>query len=464
MSSAIAIRRTMLRHKSLLAGTSIITAFIFISIYAVVGIPYSEAVRMWNTLDYWEDNPKLAFPSWLNAFLSKKLPETVILSSTDGGVKVRQLLPFGGGVYIRVEISFNYEYDDFPSEVVLRLYASNLRTALVSLTWIKPDGGEFIVYEETISSEYRYYSISADRRFQTQYIKYVTEKLGESPSYDISPEIALFANEGRSILSPDTKEVLKGRYRAVLIFRSSNSEADVDVKLSIYGKVFGLVGTDHKRRDLWLAVIWGTPIALAFGVIASVVTVFLEMIVAALSAWYGGLVDHLIQRINDVMLVLPFLPILLMISYFYRLTIWTLLIVVVVLSIFGSGIKVYRAMFLQIKEMPYIEAARAYGASNSRIVFRYMIPKVLPTSIPNIVLSVPSYVFLEAVLALLGVGDPAAITWGKVLEEAFTGGAVYRGYYHWILAPSLCLVVMALGFALIGFTLDKIFNPKLREV
>ncbi|MEM0361722.1 MAG: ABC transporter permease [Sulfolobales archaeon] len=465
MSMVKTVARSMLRYKSLLLGSAIITAFIFISIYAVIAIPYDEAVKMWNNLDYWEDNPKLAFPSWVNIFLGRKLPESIVLDSNLVGVKVRQLIPFDGGVYVRIEIPFTYEYDDFPSEIVLRLYVRNVtKASLMKLIWVKPDGTELTVEEGLVGSGYRYYSISADMRFQAWYAKYITEKLGRSPTYDISPEVALFAKEGESILSADTKEVLKGRYRVILIFRSPETSADVDVKLNVYGKVFGMAGTDHKRRDLWLAIIWGAPIALAFGVIASVVTVFLEMIVAAVSAWYGGWVDYLTQRVNEIMLVLPFLPILVMVSYFYRLTIWTLLAIVVMLSIFGSGVKVYRAMFLQIKEMPYVEAARVYGASNFRIIFRYIIPKVLPTAIPAIVLSVPSYVFLEASLAILGVGDPTAITWGRVLEEAFSGGAVYRGYYHWILEPALCLVIMTLGFALIGFTLDKIFNPKLREL
>lgn len=465
MSKVTLITKSIFRYKSLLVGTIIIVFFFFMSVYAVLLMPYSEAVKRWNSLDYWEDNPKLASPSWINLLLNRKLPETLILDSKYLGTKVRQEIPFGGGVYIRVEIHFNYEYDDFPSEIILRLYMYNVtRTAITTLTWVKPDGTELIVDESSTVGGYRYYSISADRQFQARYTKYITEKLKGRPTYDISPEIALFAKEASGLLNPETKEVLKGRYRVILIVKSPESSADVDVKLNIYGKVFGLAGTDHKRRDLWLAIVWGTPIALAFGVIASVVTVFLEMIIAALGAWYSGFVDYLTQRINDIMLVLPFLPILVMVSYFYRLTIWTLLGIVVVLSIFGSGVKVYRAMFLQIKEMPYIEAAKVYGASSFRIVFRYMIPKVFPTAIPAIVLSVPTYVFLEASLAILGVGDPTAITWGRVLEEAFSGGAVYRGYFHWILEPATCLVLMTLGFALIGFTLDKIFNPKLREL
>lgn len=454
----------MLRYKSLVAGVIIITAFILISVYAVVIIPYDEAIRAWNTLDHWEDLPKLAYPAWINNFLVKKLPETIVLDSKSDGIKVKQQIPFGGGLYIKIEMPFSYGYDEFPSEITLRFYARNITQAtLVTLVWVKPDGTELEILHESLSSEYKYYSISADRTFQTNYLKYITEKLGESPAYEIDPEIALFAKEDRTILSPNTREVLKGRYRVLLTIVSPNNTTDVDVKLNIYGRIYGLVGTDHKRRDLWLAIIWGAPIALAFGITASVVTVFLEMIIAAVSAWYGKLTDYIIQRANEIMLVLPFLPILVMISYFYRFSIWSLLVVVIALSIFGSGVKVYRAMFLQIKEMPYVEAAKAYGASNLRIIFYYMIPKVLPTTIPSIVLSVPSYVFLEAALALLGVGDPSAITWGKVLDEAFSGGAVYRGYYHWILGPASCLVLLSLGFTLIGFTLDRIFNPRLRE-
>jgi len=210
--------------------------------------------------------------------------------------------------------------------------------------------------------------------------------------------------------------------------------------------------------------LWGAPIAVSFGVLASVSISFIQMIIAAVSAWYGKWADMLLQKATEFMMILPFLPILMMISIFYKISIWVLLIVVIALSIFGSGVKTYRAMFLQVKELPYIEAAQAYGASNFRIIFRYMIPKVLPTIIPSLVLSVSGFVFLEAALAILGLGDPVAPTWGKIINDAYDKGALYQGYYYWVLEPSLLLVLTSLGFALLGFALDKIFNPKLREM
>jgi peptide/nickel transport system permease protein len=186
------------------------------------------------------------------------------------------------------------------------------------------------------------------------------------------------------------------------------------------------------------------------------------MIFAAIGAWFGGWIDGLIQRITEVNMVLPFLAILIMVGTFYSRSIWTILGVTVVLSIFTGAIKTDRAIFLQVKESPYIEAAKAYGASNWRIIYRYMIPRIIPLLIPALVSAIPSYVFLEASLAVLGLGDPVLPTWGKVINDAFSEGALYKGYYYWILEPAVLLMITGLGFAMLGFALDRIFNPRLR--
>jgi peptide/nickel transport system permease protein len=136
----------------------------------------------------------------------------------------------------------------------------------------------------------------------------------------------------------------------------------------------------------------------------------------------------------------------------------------VLLSIFGAGIKTYRAVFLQVKESPYIEAARAYGASSPRIIFQYLVPRMIPLLIPQLVILIPSYVFLEASLAVLGLGDPVLPTWGKVINDAQSNGALYQGLYYWVLEPAVLLMITGLAFALLGFALDRIFNPKLREL
>jgi peptide/nickel transport system permease protein len=119
---------------------------------------------------------------------------------------------------------------------------------------------------------------------------------------------------------------------------------------------------------------------------------------------------------------------------------------------------------MQVKESMYIEAARSYGASDARIIFTYLIPRMIPLLIPGLVSSVPSFVFLESTLAILGLGDPVLPTWGKIIDDAFTNGALYKGYYYWIMEPAILLMVTGLGFAMLGFALDRIFNPRLRDI
>jgi len=210
--------------------------------------------------------------------------------------------------------------------------------------------------------------------------------------------------------------------------------------------------------------LWGAPVALAFGLLAALGTTLITMIIAAIGTWYGGWVDELIQRITEVNLVLPFLPILIMIGTFYSRSIWVILMAVIMLSIFGSGIKGYRAVFLQIKESPYVEAARAYGAGNWRIIMQYLVPRIIPLLIPQLVILIPSNVFLEASLTVLGLGDPVLPTWGKVIQEGIANGALFQNQFYWVLEPSVILMITGLAFAMVGFSLDRIFNPRLRGV
>ncbi|PIZ26433.1 MAG: ABC transporter permease, partial [Chloroflexi bacterium CG_4_10_14_0_8_um_filter_57_5] len=243
---------------------------------------------------------------------------------------------------------------------------------------------------------------------------------------------------------------------------SFEQDSNIDAEFVFYGQVYGLAGTDHLRRDLMVGLLYGAPIALAFGLLAALGTSLLTMIIAAVGTWYGSWVDELIQRITEVNMVLPFLAILIMVGTFYSRSIWTILGVTILLSIFSGAIKSYRAIFLQVKESAYIEAARAYGASDARVIFSYLIPRMIPLLIPGLVSAVPAFVFLEASLAVLGLGDPSLPTWGKIINDAWLSSALYRGYYYWILEPAILLMITGLGFAMLGFALDRVFNPRLR--
>jgi len=435
----------LLRYPSAVAGLVIVLVLIGISIYAMVAIPYDEAIRLWRGgEEEWYQNPRNVPPEWLNYFTKNDLPKSFVLSSQDGSAE--KVVEAGSqGSTVAITYTFDFSYDDFPQELILYFSATYAeKQPYVTIVWLTPDGREISVGKFSISRSHTYrFSQDASLR----------RKLGGQ----WSPQIALFAD-------PDEKTPVpvKGAYTLKVIGTTFEADSDLDAKLVVHGKVAGLAGTDHRRRDLMVALLWGTPIALAFGLLAALGTTVTTMVIAAIGVWYGGWVDEIIQRITEVNMVLPFLPILMMVGTFYSRSIWLILGVTILLSIFGGAIKNYRAIFLQVKESPYIEAAQAYGAGNWRIVFRYLTPRIIPMLIPQLVVLVPAFVFLEASLAVLGLGDPILPTWGKIINDALSNGALYQGLYYWMLEPAVLLMLTGLAFALVGYSLDRIFNPRLR--
>jgi peptide/nickel transport system permease protein len=429
-------------------GLVIITALITLSIYTVIAIPYSEGMRLWRGgEDIWIENPRNARPSWVNFFLKERLPQTIIVESQPGAAKVGQ--PLSGGLRaVDMTLAFDYPYDAFPSEINLFLKAKfKENRPYVSLFWLTPDGQRIPLGERSVRASERY-SISLDR--------HLAQRLGRRP-----PEIGLFTKPDATV---ENAVPLKGRYHLQIEGFFFEEGSNLEAKLVVYGQVYGLAGTDHRRRDIMVALLWGTPVALAFGFLAAVGSTLTTLLIAAIGVWFGRWVDAVIQRITEVNAILPVLPILIMIGIFYSRSLWVMLGAVILLSIFSLGIKTYRSILLQVKESPYIEAARTYGTGNFRIIFRYMIPRIIPVLIPQFVTLIPSFVFLEAGLAVLGLGDPVLPTWGKVVNDAYANGALYKGYYYWVLAPSVLLMLTGAGFALVGFALDRVFNPRLRTL
>ena len=437
--------KNLLYYPSAILGILVVFLLVFTAVYAMVKIPYREAIRLWRGgEEVWYQNPKFAPPAWINVFSSKKYAESFAVRTSDETM-TKEVTPGAEGTStMSVSYTFDFSYDYYPQDLIL-YFASTYaeKQPFISVEWLRPDG-ETIRVVNTALSKRQTYRFSQDAKLKT---KLKTDDVIE----------ALFSD-------PETGELLRGEYQLLITGATFEPDSDINAEFVFHGQVYGLAGTDQARRDLVIPLLWGAPVALAFGLIASLGTSVLTMIIAAAGTWYGGWVDELIQRITEINLVLPFLSILIMIGTFYSRSIWVILGATILLSIFTGAIKGYRSIFVQVKESAYIEAARAYGASGPRIVFLYLIPRMVPLLIPGLVSSVPAFVFLEASLALLGLGDPVLPTWGKVIQDANANGALYRGYYYWILEPATLLMATGLGFAMLGFALDRIFNPKLRDV
>lgn len=438
--------RDLRNYPSAVAGLLIIFALVATAVYAMIAIPFDEAIRLWRGgPGVWDENPQNAWPIWYNWFVADDLPRSIVLSSEPESAGKESNQVNAEMREVTTNFTFDFPYEAFPRSVVLFYDVTyDRKQPLIALNWITPDGRELPAgnFQAPGDGTYRFDDRRLERRLD-----------------GLDPAIGLFAEP-----ELDPPQPLQGTYELQATAFVFEEDSDVDFRFIAYGQVHGLAGTDHRRRDLMVGLLWGTPIALAFGLLAAVGTTITTMLIAAVGVWFGGLVDASIQRITEVNLILPLLPVLIMVGTFYSRSIWMMLGVVILLSIFGAGIKTYRAVFLQVKESSYIEAARAYGASNTRIIMSYLVPRVLPLVIPNLVVLVPTFVFLEASLAVLGLGDPVLPTWGKIIQEANSQGALFNGYYYWVLEPAALLMLAGLGFALVGFALDRIFNPRLREL
>ncbi len=458
--------KAMARYPSTVVGLAIIVILIGVSIYTVITIPYSQAIRLWlaeggSTLR----NPRNAQPEWVNLFRRDDLPRTLVLdsqgestlptipdqytASRDGIVGKSTKVASENMTEVTISFLFDYSYNSFPQDLAVYLAAHyREKRPMIFLTLLTPDGREIELGQFSITSNHTY-QVSADTRLRQR------NALGGVGGEPIQKLFAV----------PEVEPAIpaKGAYELQVTGFMFEDDSDLDAELVLYGQVFGLAGTDHQRRDLMVAMLWGAPVALVFGLLGAVCTSLATMAIAGVGVWFGGWVDNLVQSVSQVNMVLPALPIAITVYLIYAKSVWVILGVMVLLSIFGSALKNYRAMFLQVKESPYVEAARAYGASNSRIVVRYLVPRIMPVLIPQLVFLIPGYVFLEATLAFLGVSDVYLPTWGKVINDALTNN-VFQGHYYWVLEPISLLMLTGLAFAMVGFSLDRIFNPRLREM
>ena len=441
--------RDIRKYPSAMAGLIIIAVFVIVSIVTVIAMPYSQAIELWRpAVGVWQDHARRVPPVWFDWFTRDRLPRTTVIGLDEATLTAE---PIGDGMkQVRIAFDFEYDYDGFPSELSVFTEA-DLEAAKesISVYWQRPDGETLTLVEDfdiRTSSSYR-----------------ASQDVDLRAALGVTPHVGLFA-EDLSVPAADMT-ILRGDYQMVLVSEIPEGDEFVEgTRLVVYGQVDGYGGTDHQRRDIIVALLWGAPIALLFGVVAAVGAQVSTFVLAGIGTWFGGKVNAIFHRLTELNMILPMLAILIMFAHFYSRTIWTILGLVILLNVFSASMKTYHAMFLQFKELPYIEAAQAYGVGNFRMIFRYLIPRALPLLLPQFVLITPTFVFLEATLAVLGLGDPILPTWGKVIYDALSNSAMYLGQYYWMILPATLLMTIGLGFALVGFALDRVFNPRLRTL
>lgn len=221
------------------------------------------------------------------------------------------------------------------------------------------------------------------------------------------------------------------------------------------------LGTDEAGRSVLLLTWWGSRVSLLVGFSAAILSVGIGTIVGMLAAHFRGTLSAGLMRVTDFFLVLPSLVLAIVLSTMLARGIPTIILAIGVTS-WPATARLVRAQTLTVEARPYIERAQVLGGGHSHVLARHVLPAVLPLVLATTTLVVGSAIISETTLAFLGLGDPSAISWGRMLKSALDTGAITAGAWWYLLPPGIAIVIVVLSFTLCGRALETVLNPNLR--
>jgi len=478
----------------------IILFMVIASAYAIATLP-NDFPSMWRNAagPPWIYNPKGAPPFWVK-YLGVQVADTVDYKRVEAETRavirdpkeIERLVPETGkalGVkpieligYAQVyRVTYMLERSSYPQDILVLFNAKSINmtqirvNAFMYLT--RPDGvilnvGRLSVGLDKLpgihmKTTYEYFALAYIESFK------LNRTIDEMTTLYVKAMFGVPVKPGAGELKP-----LLGEYQItlLLLFTGLNpvdikrivDNLDITVDIRVIGSAYGLLGTDSHGRDLFQGVLFGFPVALAIGVLVSLAIVVIGLTLGVISGYFGGRVDEVIQRLVDVLVNIPVLPILILIGVAIQtrgLVGWPAMFIIMatlVLLSWGGVTIITRSMALSIKAEPYIEAARALGASTFRILFRHIVPQLIPYAMAVLVFNVPAAIIAEAGLSILGI-DHGLPTWGRILADAQIRRDEAYPMWWWILPPGLLLGLYSFAFVALGFTLETIVEPRLRR-
>ncbi|RLI38690.1 ABC transporter permease, partial [Candidatus Bathyarchaeota archaeon] len=453
------------RYKSGLLGLAMLMVLAFMAIGTPVLAP-EEACRNWDRYQwwYWDESPSAVPPAWVDWFTPGEFPKQEVLApSVEEGEPI-WVMKDGDPVLARpVYITFTYDfhYDALPDDIKLyvdayvawRPGAKGLKPATLIITVLRPDGNAVVLFRNDKYVGSARVTVSTDTYARESLLEFAAlfetpENMAKIGPAGIDPLHILFSEAKPGIVLNEAP-LLKGIY-TFQIYLEFYSDKDYleSAKLVVCGAVFGVLGTDIYGRDLWVGLVWGSRLALLIGLVTAVVSTVVGVIYGVISAYAGGLIDEVMQRIVELVSSIPLLPILIILSYYMEPSIWNLALIMGAFYWVGP-VKTVRSMALQIKEEPYVEAARAIGVGRWRLITRYIAAQVMPYTFAVMALSVPGAILTEAAISfLLGGLAVRELTWGKILHDARE--YVLSGMWWWILPPGFMICFTGLAFVLVG--------------
>ncbi len=237
---------------------------------------------------------------------------------------------------------------------------------------------------------------------------------------------------------------------------------DPDILLSTGPGPTHWLGTDNVGRDIFTQLLEGAKVAFIVGLSSALISIVIGTLVGMIAGYAGGWTDALLMRTADIIMILPTLVILLILAaLFGQFNIWIIVVIIAAMR-WPSVSRVIRSQTLSLKHRPFIEASRVAGASHVRIIFRHIMPNVLPLAFLYMTFRITAAILAEAALSFLGFGDPGQVSWGMMLQWVWKSGHMFQAPY-WLLPPGICISLLTLAFYMIGRAMDEVLDPRLRS-
>ena len=227
-------------------------------------------------------------------------------------------------------------------------------------------------------------------------------------------------------------------------------------------RYYHLMGTDDLGRSVLAEFIWSARISLVVGLLATFISSVLGAAIGVAAGYFGGWIGEIWMRVTDAFLVIPWLPLAMVLVAIFGHN-YAIVIVIIGVTSWPGTARVVRADALRVRELPFVERAKAIGSRDTHIMSRHVLPNVFPLIFANTILVVAAAITAETELSFLGLGDPLNFSWGTMLHYAWQSGAATLPAWWYIIPPGVAIVLVVLAFTFMGTAFDEILDPRLRS-